>query len=88
MTLDYKSILVEIVERLGQFAADRRALITILAENGISGWESRLAELRQVPDYKVIAARYRLLLKQAEVDADFRSLAQLMQELDQDKPPN
>jgi SAM-dependent MidA family methyltransferase len=73
---------------LGQFAAQRRALITILLEAGVTDWEARLTELRKTPQYESIVLRYKTLLKQAEVGVDFEALAQLMQELNEGKPPN
>lgn len=88
MTLDWRAFLRDVVERLGRFAADRRALITILQKAGINDWEAQLLELRKTPEYQAIALRYQVLLKQVEVDADFEALAQIMQELGGDKPPN
>ena len=88
MALDYKAFLRHVVDTLGKFAAERRALITILNEAGVSDWESRLTELRQTPEYRTIALRYQVLLEQAEVDASFEALAQLVQESTEGKLPN
>ena len=83
-----KAWLRETVERLGVFTAERRALITILLEAGVTDWEARLTALRKTPEYQLIALRYKALLMQAEVDANFEALAQLMQELNEGKPLN
>jgi len=78
----------ELIVRLGQFAAERRAFITIFEELGVQDWQLRLNELRQTPEYRLIANRYELLAGQIEVDADFAALARLLQQADEGKPPN
>jgi hypothetical protein len=88
MAIDYKAWLRETVDRLGVFAAERRALITILLEAGVTDWESRLTALRKTPEYQLIPLRYKALLMQAEVGANFEALSQLMQELNEGKPLN
>jgi hypothetical protein len=88
MALDYKLFLQHVVETMGKFAAERRALITILIDAGVTDWETQLEELRKTPQYQTIALRYPLLLKQAEVEANFEPLALLMQELNRDKLKN
>lgn len=88
MTTEEMAWLRELVTRLGQFAADRRAFITILEELRVQNWQQRLDELRQTPEYQVIAKRYEVLVRQMEVDANFETLARMLQQLNEGKPPN
>ena len=53
----------ELITQLGKFAADRRAFITILEEPKVQNWQPRLDELRQTPEYQVIAQRYEILAR-------------------------
>jgi len=78
----------ELITQLGKFAADRRAFITILEEPKVQNWQPRLDELRQTPEYQVIAQRYEILARQMEVDADFEALARMLQQLNEERPPN
>jgi hypothetical protein len=88
MTPEEMQWLRELIVRLGQFAADRRAFITIFEELKVQDWQVRLTELRQRPEYQLIAKRYELLARQIEVDADFEALARLLQQADEGKPSN
>jgi hypothetical protein len=88
MTREEMKWLRELITQLGKFAADRRAFITILEEPKVQNWQPRLDELRQTPEYQVIAQRYEILARQMEVDADFEALARMLQQLNEERPPN
>jgi hypothetical protein len=78
----------KLIKRLGQFAAERRALITILDELKVLNWEQRLEEIRLTPEYQLIAKQYELLALRMQVDEDFEALARMLQQLDEGKPQN
>jgi uncharacterized Rmd1/YagE family protein len=88
MTREEMKWLRELITQLGKFAVDRRAFITILEEPKVQNWQPRLDELRQTPEYQVIAQRYEILARQMEVDADFEALARMLQQLNEERPPN
>jgi hypothetical protein len=77
-----------IVKKLGEFAAERRALVTILNEQKVSNWENRLKEIRETPEYRTIALRYETIFRQMQVDASFEALAGMTQLLNEGKPQN
>ena len=88
MAAEELAVLREAITMLGKFVAEHRALITTLEELGATGWQTRLHELRETPEYQLIAKRYELAALQYEVDADFEALARLLQQSDEGKPPN
>ncbi len=88
MTTKEMESLRELIMRLGQLAADRRAFTTILEGSKVQNWQHRLDELRQTPEYQLIEKGYEVLACQMEVDANFEALDRMLQQLDGGKPPN
>ena len=90
MTTEELNELRQIAKWLGEFAAERRAFITILEELRVSPktWERRLNQLRETPEYRAIALRYQTIFEQMKLDSSFEALARLVQQLNEGKPPN
>jgi hypothetical protein len=73
---------------LGKCVAERRALITIARDGGIRDLEARLETHRASKEYQLILRKFEVAAKQSRVDQTAEALAQLMQQLNEGKPPN
>jgi hypothetical protein len=88
MTKEERAALAEFVKILGELAAERRALVTILNEQNHPDWRERLEQIRHSPEYEQIVLKYEVVYRRMLLDADYEALAHITQLLNEGKKPN
>jgi hypothetical protein len=68
--------------------ADRKALITIIAETGYLDWPARLETLRITPEYDAALEVYEPTAQQLDQGAEIEELIPLLKKLSEGKLPN